>query len=46
MKTTVTAKSEEEAFDIVKGKIVFHRDKTKKIDDSVDYLMGIFGMKR
>ena len=45
MKTTVTAKSEDEAYNIVRNKIVFHKERTKTVDD-VDRLMNIFGIKK
>ena len=45
MRTTVTARSEDEAYEIVRNKIVFHKGKTR-LRDNADRLMNIFGMKR
>ena len=45
LKTTVSANSEDEAYNIVRNKIVFHKERTKTVDD-VDRLMNIFGIKK
>lgn len=46
MKTTVEAKSEEDAKYLVMGKIVWHKVVVEKTgDDVLDFLKGTFGMK-
>jgi hypothetical protein len=45
LKTTVYAESEEDAYEAIRNKIVFHKDKTKVGDDPVEHLKNIFGFK-
>ncbi len=46
MKTTVEAKSEEDAKYLVMGKIVWHKVVAEKTgDDVLDFLKNTFGMK-
>lgn len=48
MKTTVDAKSEEDAKYMVMGKIIWHKVTTENMHESdiVDDLMNMFGMKK
>lgn len=46
LKTTVSANSEEEAYEIIRNKITFYKEKTVVVSDNVDRLMRIFGMKK
>lgn len=45
LKTTVYAESEEDAYEAIRKKIVFHKDKTIVGDDPVEHLKNIFGFK-
>lgn len=45
LKTTVYAESEEDAYEAIRNKIVFHKAKTKVGYDPVDYLKSVFGFK-
>ena len=45
LKTTVMAYSEEDAYEAVRDKIVFHKARTKVKDNPVEYLKNIFGIK-
>lgn len=45
LKTTVYAESEEDAYEAIRKKIVFHKNKTRVLDDSLEYLKNIFGFK-
>lgn len=46
MKTTVLAKHEIEAKDLIRKQIIFYKlEESKPTDPSVDFLKGIFGIK-
>ena len=45
LKTTIMAYSEEDAYEMIRDKIVFHKERTKVKDNSVEYLKNIFGFK-
>ena len=46
MKTTVLAKHEIEAKELIKKQIIFYKvEESKPTDPGVDFLKGIFGMK-
>jgi len=49
LKTTVKAYSEEDAYEMIRDKIVFniifHKERTKVKDNSVEFLKNIFGFK-
>lgn len=45
LKTTIMAYSEEDAYERVRDKIVFHKERTKVKDNSVEFLKNIFGFK-
>lgn len=45
LKTTVVAYSEEDAYEMIRDKIVFHKERTKVKDNPVEFLKNIFGFK-
>lgn len=45
LKTTIMAYSEEDAYAKIRDKIVFHKERTKVKDKSVEFLKNIFGLK-
>lgn len=45
LKTTIMAYSEEDAYEKIRDKIVFHKERTKVKDNSVEFLKNIFGIK-
>ena len=45
LKTTIMAYSEEDAYEKIRDKIVFHKERTKVKDNSVEFLKNIFGFK-
>ena len=45
LKTTVMAYSEEDAYEKIRDKIVFHKERTKVKDNSVEFLKNMFGFK-
>ncbi len=45
LKTTIMAYSEEDAYDMVRDKLIFYKSKTKVKENPVEYLKNIFGIK-
>lgn len=45
LKTTIMAYSEEDAYEKIRDKIVFHKERTKVKDNPVEYLKNMFGFK-
>ena len=45
LKTTIMAYSEEDAYERVREKIVFHKEKTRVKYDPVEFLENVFGFK-
>ena len=45
LKTTIMAYSEEDAYEKIRNKIVFHKERTKIKDNPVEFLKNMFGFK-
>lgn len=45
LKTTVMAYSEEDAYEMIRDKIVFHKKRTRVKDNPVEFLKNTFGFK-
>lgn len=45
LKTTIMAYSEEDAYEKIRDKIVFHKERTKVKDNTVEFLKNMFGFK-